>query len=179
MNKGNQMLAHRLGMRHQFKRLIWSFVWSIFIRPIPRSYFNSWKVFILNRFGAKIEKSALVYSSAKIYDPSKLIMKAESVLGPDVDCYNVDFVILEEKSIVSQKVYLCTASHDFTIESFPLITAPITISKNAWVAADAYVGMGVNVGENAIVGARSSVFKDVEPNAIVGGNPAKFIKKRK
>ena len=38
--------------------------------------------------------------------------------------------------------------------------------------------MGVEIGEYAIVGATASVFKDVEPYTIVGGNPAKVIKKR-
>ena len=38
--------------------------------------------------------------------------------------------------------------------------------------------MGVEIGEEAIVGATASVFKDVEPWTIVGGNPAKIIKKR-
>lgn len=48
----------------------------------------------------------------------------------------------------------------------------------SWVAADAFVGMGVTIGEGAVVGARAAVFKDVEPWTVVGGNPAKFIKKR-
>jgi len=38
--------------------------------------------------------------------------------------------------------------------------------------------MGLTIGEGAIVGARASVFKDVPPWTVVGGNPAKFIKKR-
>lgn len=45
-------------------------------------------------------------------------------------------------------------------------------------SADAFIGMGVTVGEGAVVGARAAVFKDVEPWTVVGGNPAKFIKKR-
>ena len=46
------------------------------------------------------------------------------------------------------------------------------------MAADAFVGMGVTVGQGAVVGARAAVFKDVEPWTVVGGNPAKFIKER-
>jgi putative colanic acid biosynthesis acetyltransferase WcaF len=59
-----------------------------------------------------------------------------------------------------------------------LISAPITIEEQAWVAADAFVGMGVTIGKGAVVGARASVYADVEPYTVVGGNPAKFIKKR-
>ena len=46
------------------------------------------------------------------------------------------------------------------------------------MAADAFVGMGVIIGEGAVVGARASVFKNVEPWTVVGGNPAKYIKNR-
>jgi len=105
-------------------------------------------------------------------------MENGACLGPNVDCYNVDIIHLKENSLVSQKTYLCTASHDIVGEGFKLITAPIVIEKNAWVAADAFVGMGVTIGENSVVGARSSVFKDVPPNVIVGGNPAKTIRIR-
>ena len=96
----------------------------------------------------------------------------------DVDCYNVDMVRIGANAIVSQGAYLCTASHDITNPQIPLITAPIIIEDQAWVAADAFVGMGVTVGQGAVVGARAVVFKDVEPWTVVGGNPAKFIKKR-
>jgi putative colanic acid biosynthesis acetyltransferase WcaF len=105
-------------------------------------------------------------------------MENGSCIGPKVDCYNVDTVHLKENSLVSQKTYLCTASHDIVGSGFKLITAPIIIEKKAWVAADAFVGMGVTIGENSVVGARSSVFKDVPPNVIVGGNPAKIIRNR-
>ena len=40
------------------------------------------------------------------------------------------------------------------------------------------MGMGVTIGEGAVVGARAAVFKDVEPWTVVGGNPAKVIKNR-
>jgi putative colanic acid biosynthesis acetyltransferase WcaF len=60
----------------------------------------------------------------------------------------------------------------------PLTTAPIVIGDWAWVCADVFVGPGVTIGPGAVVGARSSVYKDVAPWTVVGGNPAKFIKKR-
>ena len=47
------------------------------------------------------------------------------------------------------------------------------------MAAEAFVGPGVTIGEGAVVGARAAVFRDVEPWSVVGGNPARFIKKRK
>jgi len=60
----------------------------------------------------------------------------------------------------------------------PLTTAPIVIGDGAWIAADVYIAPGATIGEGAVVGVRSSVYKDVESWAIVAGNPARFIKKR-
>lgn len=86
--------------------------------------------------------------------------------------------MIATKVCVSQGAYLCTASHNITIKSNPLITAPIKLDSFSWVASEAFVGMGVTIGEGAVVGARAAVFKNVEPWTVVGGNPAKFIKKR-
>lgn len=172
------ILTHRLSLKNRLYRLVWSITWTILIRPIPRTLFNSWKIMILRLFGAKIASNVIVYSSAKIYMPCNLIMRKNSVMGDHVDCYNVDIIEIGEKSIVSQKSYLCSASHSINDDSFKLITSPIYLGRNVWVAADSFIGMGVTIGNNSIVGARSSVFKDVPSNVIVGGNPAKKIKDR-
>ena len=59
-----------------------------------------------------------------------------------------------------------------------LTTAPITVGAKAWIAGWSIVLPGVTIGEGAVVAAGAVVTKDVEPWAVVGGNPAKFIKKR-
>ena len=153
-------------------------MWTIFVRPIPRSLLNGWKLFWLRCFGAIIHKKAIVYSSAKIYMPLNLEMDEYAIIGPDVDCYNVTKIKIGAHSVISQKSYLCTASHDISRPDYPLITAPIIIENQVWIAADSFVGMGVTIGQGAVVGARASVFKDVKSWTVVGGNPAKFIKNR-
>lgn len=105
-------------------------------------------------------------------------MHAYSCLASGVDCYNVAPITIGDGATVSQGAFLCTASHDISDPGNRLITAPIIISSRAWVAADAFVGMGVTIGEGAVVGARAAVFRDVEPWTVVGGNPARMIKKR-
>lgn len=167
-----------LGRKHQIKRLIFQIIWFLLAKPIPRRVANSWKIFLLKSFGAKLHKTSVVYSSVKVYAPWNLEMAEYSCLAPEVDCYNVDKVIIGSHATVSQKSYLCTASHDITKSHNPLVTAPIVIEKESWIGALVYIGMGVTVHEGAVVGATASVYKNVEPWVIVGGNPAKIIKKR-
>ena len=167
-----------LSWQNQLVRLLWIITWGLLARPLPRSLGRSWKRFLLRLFGAKIHKTAIIYSSVRIYMPWQLEMREYSCLAPEVDCYNVAKIIIGAHATVSQKSYLCSASHDITDPSHLLITAPIILEEKAWVGASCFIGMGVTVGEGAVVGATASVFKDVEPWTVVGGNPAKFIKKR-
>jgi putative colanic acid biosynthesis acetyltransferase WcaF len=166
-------------VKEKIVRILWTFVWAILARPIPRSMMNGWKRFLLRCFGAKIHKTAIVNSKAIIYKPWNLEMREYACIDNYVFCYNCDKVIMEAHTTVSQRTFLCTSSHDITKKTHPTITKPIIIKSSAWVAADAFIGMGVTIGEGAVVGARAAVFKDVEPWTVVGGNPAKYIKMRK
>ena len=173
-----QELISELSFKHKLERMIFGIVWAIFVRPIPRDMLSGYKRFVLRLFGAKLSDSAHVYSSAKIYMPRNLVMEGLSNIGPDTTIYNVDVITIKDRATISQGAHLCTASHDISDWGEKLITAPITVEPYGWVAADAFVGMGDTLGEGAVVGARAAVFKDVEPWTVVGGNPAKVIKKR-
>ena len=101
-----------------------------------------------------------------------------ATLGPQVDCYNQGKITIGANTTISQKAYLCASSHDISDPKINLILCPIEIADQVWVAADAFIGPNVKIGQGAVVGARSAVFKDVEPWTVVGGNPAKLLKKR-
>lgn len=95
-----------------------------------------------------------------------------------VDCYNVALIRLGDGVTVSQRSYLCSASHDFDDPNFPLIAGEIDIESGAWVSAECFIGPGILIAENAVVLARSVVVKDVEANKVVAGNPAKVVRHR-
>lgn len=99
-------------------------------------------------------------------------------LSENVDCYSVDGIKIGDQATVSQGVKLCAASHDISSKVMELTYAPIVIADNAWVAGWSIILPGVTVGEGAVVAAGAVVSKNVEPWTVVGGNPAKFIKKR-
>ena len=105
-------------------------------------------------------------------------MGSQVWIDRDVNLYNVDRITIGDNAIVSDGAYICTASHDISKGDFPLTTAPINIGAGAWVAAHACVMPGVTIGEGAVVAAGAVVTKDVPPWTVVGGNPARPIKKR-
>jgi putative colanic acid biosynthesis acetyltransferase WcaF len=133
---------------------------------------------VLRIFGARIGKSCAINASAKIWAPWNLKIGNYVAIGAYASCYNVDKIIMIDKVVVSQNASLCTASHDISSESNRLVHEPIVLESFSWVAAEAFVGMGVTIHQGAVVGARAAVFKDVDAWTVVGGNPAKFIKER-
>jgi len=163
LSKGDMML-----------RGLWNICRFFLFKPFPTAFFRPWRNFVLRLFGAKVHKRAGVYSSATIYAPWNLVMHNNAWIGPHVKIYNVDKIEIGDNVTISQYSYLCTASHDIRKKTFDLITAPIILKSGSWVAADAFIGMGVTVGEGAVIGARSAVFKDVEPWTVVGGNPGNY-----
>jgi len=176
-----KVARQRVSYSNKMLRVIWNIFYLFFFRPFGTKLFNPWRLLLLRIFGASVKFDSGVYSSAKIWAPWNLKLGHNSWIGPNVICYNQAVVELEDDVTVSQYSYLCTAGHDVEmLNTFEdsLIIAPIIIKRHAWIGTSAYIGMGVEIGEGAIVGATASVYKNVEKYTIVGGNPAKFIKRR-
>ncbi len=166
------------GIKDKLKRACWNITYTLAFRPFGLSLFNFWRLFLLRLFGAKLHPTVHIYSSVHIWAPWNLEMDAYSCLAPHVDCYNTDLIKIGAHTIISQKSYLCASSHDISTPYHLLITAPIVIEDQVWIAAEAFIAMGVRIKQGAVVGARSCVFKDIELWTVVGGNPAREIKKR-
>lgn len=163
--------------RNRARRALWRAASAVIYRPTPVAA-HRWRAMVLRLFGAQIEGLVYPYPTVRIWAPWNLEMRAGSCLAGEVDCYNVARVILGEGVTVSQKSYLCTASHNFDNPTFPLTVAPITIGAGAWVAAAAFVGPGVHIGNHAVVLACSVVVRNVAPGMVVGGNPARALRAR-
>ena len=167
-----------ISLSNKLRRLYWNISCWILFFPFAGPLFWRWRNVVLRLFGAKVGAGCKVSNSAKIWAPWNLELGRMVCLGPGCKIYSADKICIDDKVTISQGAYLCSASHDISYLNKPLITAPVKIERFAWICADAFVGMGVTIGEGAVVGARAAVFKDVEPWTVVGGNPARVIKKR-
>lgn len=162
--------------RNRTVRALWHTTWILCARWTPPQLMG-WRRFLLRLFGAEIAGTAIIRSSAKVWLPSNLKMDDHSCLGPHVNCYNMALVTLGRYTIVSQGVHLCAGSHRVDDEAFQLIAKPIELSDYAWVAAEAFVGPGVKVGEGAVLAARGVAFADLNSWTVYLGNPA--VEKRR
>lgn len=105
-------------------------------------------------------------------------MGSLSSIGERCWVYALDNITIGEKTCIGKEVNLITGSHDIADSTFKLITKPINIGNCVWVTTRATILPGVQINDFAVVANNSVVTKDVQQNEIVGGNPAKFIKKR-
>ncbi|WP_077028554.1 hypothetical protein [Fuerstiella marisgermanici] len=160
----------------QIGRVLWNALQPLFAYS-PRLMY-AWRNFLLRLFGAEIGSKVQIYPSVRIFTPWTLAVGAGVTIGDNARIYNVGRIVINDDVTISQNAHLCAGTHDYQRSDMRLVRTPIVVQSNSWICCDAFVGPGVTIGKNAIVGARSVVFKDVGEGLIVGGNPAKFIRYR-
>jgi putative colanic acid biosynthesis acetyltransferase WcaF len=159
------------------RRLLWNIVQATLFRySLPHAFgFRRW---LVRLFGAKIGPHSGMRPNVKIVHPWLLEMGDWSMLGHGVVIYNLGPVKIGDHSVLSQGVYVCAGTHDYTKPNLPLVRPTITIGSGVWVAAQAFLGPGVTIGDNSVIAACAVVVKDVPDGVVAGGNPCRVIKAR-
>jgi putative colanic acid biosynthesis acetyltransferase WcaF len=140
---------------------------------------SSWlRIKTLKLFGAQIGAGVVVKPGVRVKFPWKLQIAEYTWIGESVWIDNLDDVVIGAHCCLSQGVYLCTGSHDWSQETFDLIVKPITLKDGTWLAAFAKVAPGVVTGEDSVLNMNSVATSDLEPSMVHSGNPAKPIKPR-
>lgn len=164
-------------LRNRLARMLWNFVQASLFRFSPRP-FHSWRNFLLRLFGAKVGYGAHIYPKVNIWAPWNLEIGDETGVGDGATLYSQGRISIGNRAVISQGAHLCAGTHDYENENFSLVTKPIVICSYAWVAAEVFVHPGVEIGEGAVVGARSVVTKSLSAWTVSAGNPCKTIKLR-
>ena len=123
-------------------------------------------------------------ATTMIFPPFQINYGRNTKIGKNVfinfDCTFLDLggITIDDQVMLAPKVSLLSEGHPVAPNDRQTLTpGKIHIKKNAWIGAHATILQGVTVGENAIVAAGAVVSKDVPANTVVGGIPAKHIKK--
>jgi putative colanic acid biosynthesis acetyltransferase WcaF len=101
-----------------------------------------------------------------------------SWIGDNAVLYSLGEIEIGNNTVISQRCYLCTASHKYDDPSFPIYSKKITIGSECWLATDVYVAPGISINNSCVVGARSSVFANLDSKKVYIGSPAKYLKER-
>jgi putative colanic acid biosynthesis acetyltransferase WcaF len=148
--------------------------WIFFQGAFP--WPSALRVALLRLFGAQVGEGVVVRSGVNITFPWRLRVGSHVWIGEQAYLLTLASITLEDSVCVSQRAFLCTGSHDYTKPTFDLKTAPITLRHGSWVAAQAFVGPGVEIGEGSVVAAGAVVMENVAARVLVRGNPATLVK---
>nr|WP_278474398.1 sugar O-acetyltransferase [Megamonas funiformis] len=134
----------------------------------------------LRTFVAKLDEGAMINSPFYMEFANHLEMGVNSFINYDCIMLNNAMVKLGDNVLVGPKVSFYTAMHPIDAkqrEQWLVYAKPIIVEDNVWIGGSATILGGVTIGKNAIVGSGAVVTKDVEPNTIVVGNPARVLRK--
>jgi putative colanic acid biosynthesis acetyltransferase WcaF len=177
MYNQNTHTGPSFSFKNRIGRLVWTIASVLLFRLSPKPL-HGWRSIVLRLFGAKVGKGVHIYPGVKIWAPWNLTLGDECGVGNGVILYSQGKISIGRRSVVSQGAHICAGTHDHTKEGFPLITMPINIGAEAWLAAEVFVHPGVSIGDGCVIGARSVVTKDMPAWMICVGFPCKPIKER-
>ncbi len=159
----------------RWKEALWVLVKCVFFLngfPWPSALRVMW----LSAFGARIGAGVVIRANVNVSYPWRLTLGDDVWLGEETVILSLAPVVIESSVCISQRAFLCTGSHDFRSENFTLVTKPITVRSGSWIAAQAFISPGVEIGAGSMVCAGSVVVENVAPRSIVRGNPAQVVK---
>ena len=163
--------------RSKFTVQLWWMVYAVLFKPSPQ-FLYGWRRFLLRSFGAKVGKEVILRPSCQITYPWKLTLGDYCWIGDEVVLYTLGEIEVGAHAVISQRSYICTGTHDYSSTDFAISAHKIHIGEKCWLATDVYVAPGITIGAGAVIGARSSVFKNIPEGKVALGTPAIIIKNR-
>lgn len=171
----NKYQKKSITLRQRTRDVVWYALSSVLVTSfIPGS---TWRIALLRLFGAQLGSGIVVKPRVSIKFPWRLSVGDNSWIGEGVWIDNLASVSIGSNACISQGVYLCTGSHNWSSERFDLVVKPISIGDQSWVCARAVVGPGAQIGEGGVVGLGCIFSGVLEPWTIVTSQ-AGYLRKR-
>lgn len=140
--------------------------------PQTEEYRNLVRELFRNGFG----EGSRIRPHVHVLLGDKVVIGKNVVIGYNLTAMSVGGITIEDDVQIAANVQLLTNNHDLHDHNI-LLANSIVIKKGAWIGAGAVILPGVTIGEHAVVAAGAVVSKDVEPDTVVGGVPAKLIRR--
>ncbi len=99
-------------------------------------------------------------------------------MSPGIYINGINGITFGENIYIGPGVKIISANHSESNYQVHVPGQPIRVGDNVWIGANAVILPEVNIGNNVIIGAGSVVTKNVPDDCIVGGNPAKEIRRK-
>lgn len=158
----------------RWKEALWVATKCLFFLP-GWPWPSAFRVWLLRLFGAEIGPRVVIRSGVNVTFPWRLKVGRDVWIGDDVLILSLGQVTIGPSVCVSQRVFICSGSHDFRAPGFDLIVKPVEIGGHSWIAAQSFIAPGVAIGEGSVVGAGTVVLTGVPANSIVRGNPGTVV----
>jgi acetyltransferase-like isoleucine patch superfamily enzyme len=128
--------------------------------------------------GKKVDESFLLIPPFYTAGGDEIRVGRNVFINQNCTFYDLGGLDIADDVMIGPNVTIITTGHPLAPSQRRAVTIgkPIVIERNVWIAAGATIVGGVTVGENSVVAAGSVVTKDVPPNTLVGGNPARVIR---
>lgn len=163
--------------RSRFVIMFWMLArWLFFDTAAPWPY--ALKRTILRRFGASVGRGVVLRTRIYIHYPWRLKIGDHCWVGDGCQFMNFEQVTLEDHVALAHEVYLAAGGHDIRSATMQPRNAPIYISTGSWITSRVFIGPGVRIGRNAVIGACSVVMRDIPGNVVALGNPCRVTKER-
>mgnify|MGYP001565948900 CR=1 FL=1 len=129
--------------------------------------------------GVKIGSHSTLHTGVRVFDPRNISVGEGTIVGYATFIDGRDKVTIGNNTDIASEVMIYSQEHDLSADDFAARGGQVLIGNYVFIGPRAIILPGVKIGDGAVVAAGAVVTKDVEPNTIVGGVPAKVIGERK
>jgi len=173
----------------KFKKKIWLIIYYSFVRYLPNSYTpvvgkfcNKLRIFCVKKIFYKCGNISTINRMVDFGNGAFVEIGDHSGLGEN--CVIPNNIVIKKYVMMAPDVYIVKRNHKYNNIDKPMCMQgnsdmeQTVIEDDCWIGLRTIIMPGRKIGRGSIIAAGSVVTKDVEPYSVVGGNPAKLIKKR-
>jgi acetyltransferase-like isoleucine patch superfamily enzyme len=140
-----------------------SLIFKLIFSKLGRNHLIDYRCYFRYPSKISIGNNVSINRGCELY-PSRAIKNARIFIGDDVT--------------IAPNVVFFGAGQNIHVEGLPDIAESITVHDGVYIGGNSTIRYGVTIGKNSVIAAGSVVVKDVQPNMVVGGNPAKVLRSR-